>query len=75
MSEHICGIQMSVTCADGSKRDGVTLKVIDDVVLYETAEGIRLTGNTKVLTTEAALFPCTLEQLTAAILKYREQEQ
>lgn len=75
MSEHICGIQMSVICVDGSKHDGVTLKIAEDVVIYETLEGTKLTGSQKVVSTESALFSCTLEQLTAAILKYREQEQ
>ena len=70
MTEHVCGINLQVTCADGSTHQGVILKVVDGVVIYESQDGDSL----RVTSTQSAVYACTASQLAAVLLKYQGQE-
>jgi hypothetical protein len=70
MTEHICGISLVVTCADGSTHQDVTLKIVDDVVIYESKGGDIL----NVTSTQSAVYACTASQLAAVLLQYQGQQ-
>ena len=74
MTEIIIGFDLSVTCADGTTRNGVVFKVIDDIPIYETPEGELLKGITKVISTQAGNFIPDMELLAAAIFKYKKED-
>jgi hypothetical protein len=74
MTEIIIGFDLSVTCADGTTRDGVVFKVIDDVPIYETPDGDHLKGSTKVITTQGGNFIVNAQLIAAAIFKYKKEE-
>ena len=74
MTEIIIGFDLSVTCADGTTRDGVVFKVIDDIPIYETPEGELLKGNTKVISTQGGNFIAGMRFLTAVIFKYKKED-
>lgn len=74
MTEIIIGFDLSVTCADGTTRDGVVFKVIDDIPIYETPEGELLKGSTKVISTQGGNFIAGMQFLTAAIFKYKKED-
>jgi len=74
MIEIIIGFDLSVTCADGTTRDGVVFKVMDDMPIYETPDGEHLKGSTKVITTQGGNFIPDMQLLTAAIFKYKEED-
>ena len=67
------GFDLSVTCADGTTRDGVVFKVIDDIPIYQTPDGELLKGNTKVISTQSGNFIAGMQFLTAAIFKYKKE--
>lgn len=75
MMEHTCGIDLNVTCADGSSHQGVTMKIVGGEVIYECTDGQRLTGATKVISTQAGMYACNPMQLAAVLHQYREQEK
>lgn len=70
MTEHVFGINLKVTCADGSTHQDVTLKIVDGVVVYESQDGNIL----RVTSTQSAVYACTASQLAAVLLQYRGQE-
>ena len=74
MTEIVIGFDLSVTCADGTTRDGVVFKVIDDIPIYETPEGELLKGSTKVISTQGGNFIAGMQFLTAAIFKYKKED-
>ena len=74
MTEIIIGFDLSVTCADGTTRDGVVFKVIDDIPIYQTPDGELLKGNTKVISTQGGNFIAGMQFLTAAIFKYKKED-
>ena len=74
MNEIIIGFDLSVTCADGTTRNGVVFKVIDDISIYKTPEGELLKGSTKVISTQGGNFIPDMQLLTAAIFKYKKEE-
>ena len=73
MTEIVIGFDLSVTCADGTTRDGVVFKVIDNIPIYETPEGELLKGSTKVISTQSGNFIAGMQFLTAAIFKYKKE--
>ena len=73
MTEIIIGFDLSVTCADGTTRDSVVFKVIEDIPIYETPEGELLKGSTKVISTQGGNFIPDMQLLTAAIFKYKKE--
>ena len=74
MNEIIIGFDLSVTCADGTTRDGVVFKLMDDMPIYETPDGEYLKGSTKVITTQGGNFIPDMQLLTAAIFKYKKED-
>ena len=74
MTEIIIGFDLSVTCADGTTRDGVVFKVIEDIPIYQTPEGESLKGSTKVISTQGGNFIPDMQLLTAAIFKYKKED-
>ena len=74
MNEIIIGFDLSVTCADGTTRNGVVFKLINDIPIYETPDGDHLKGSTKVITTQGGNFIPDMQLLTAAIFKYKKEE-
>ena len=68
------GLDLSVTCADGTTRDGVVFKVVDDIPIYETPEGELLKGSTKVISMQGGNFIPDMQLLTAAIFKYKKED-
>jgi len=74
MTEIVIGFDLSVTCADGTTRNGVVFKVIDDMPIYETPDGEHLKGSTKVVTTQGGNFISDMQLMTAAIFKYKKED-
>ena len=74
MTEIIIGFDLSVTCADGTTRNNVVFKVIDDMPIYETPDGELLKGSTKVISTQAGNFIAGMQFLTAATFKYKKED-
>lgn len=74
MTEIIIGFDLSVTCADGTTRDGVVFKVIDNIPIYETPEGKLLKGSTKVISTQSGNFIVNMQFMMAAIFKYKKED-
>jgi len=74
MTEIIIGFDLSVTCADGTTRDGVVFKVIDDMPIYETPDGEHLKGSTKVITIQCGKFIAGMQLMMAAIFKYKKED-
>ena len=74
MTEIIIGFDLSVTCADGTIRNGVVFKVIEDIPIYETPEGELLKDNTKVVSTQGGNFIVDMQFMMAAIFKYKKED-
>ena len=74
MTEIIIGFDLSVTCADGTTRNGVVFKVIDDIPIYETADGEHLKGSTKVITIQGGNIIVNAQLMAAAIFKYKKED-
>jgi len=74
MTEIIIGFDLSVTCADGTTRDNVMLKLMDDIPVYETPDGEHLEGSTKVITIQSGNFIADFQLMAAAIFKYKEED-
>ena len=74
MTEIIIGFDLSVTCANGTTRDGVVFKVIDDIPIYQTPDGELLKGNTKVISTQGGNFIAGMQFMMAAIFKYKKED-
>jgi len=73
MTEIVIGFDLSVTCADGTTRDGVVFKVIDDIPIYETPDGKHLKGITKVITIQGGNIIVNAQLMAAAIFKYKKE--
>jgi hypothetical protein len=74
MSEAILAIGVTATCADGSVRNDVVLKMIDGVVIYETPDGEHLSGDCCVKLLDNARFVVPPGLIAQAIEQYRKQE-
>ena len=74
MTEIIIGFDLSVTCADGTTRNGVVFKVVDDIPIYETPDGELLKGSTKVISTQSGTFVVDFQLMAAAIFKYKKED-
>jgi hypothetical protein len=71
-NEILLAVDLGVTCADGSKHDGVIMKIINDKTIYLTKDGLKLDNNQKVITIDAGIFSSDLMLISHAIEKYRE---
>jgi len=74
MTETILAIGVTATCADGSVRDDVVLKMIGGVVIYETPDGEHLCGDCCVKLLDNARFVAPPGLIAQAIEQYRKQE-
>ena len=74
MTEIIIGADLGVTCADGTTRNGVVFKLIDDIPIYETPNGELLKGSTKVVSTQSGTFVADFQLMAAAIFKYKKED-
>ena len=74
MTEIVIGFDLSVTCADGTTRNGVVFKVVEDIPIYETPEGELLKGSTKVISTQGGNFIAGMQFMMAAIFKYKKED-
>ena len=70
--EILLAVDLGVTCADGSKHDGVIMKIINDKTIYLTKDGLKLDNNQKVITIDTGIFSSDLMLISHAIEKYRE---
>ncbi len=68
------GLDLSVTCADGTTRNGVVFKLIDNIPIYETPNGELLKGSTKVISTQSGTFVVDFQLMAAAIFKYKKED-
>jgi len=73
MTEIIIGFDLSVTCADGTTRNGVVFKAIDDIPIYETPDGEILKDGTKVISIQGGTFIADMQFMMAAIFKYKKE--
>lgn len=73
MSESVLAIDLKVTCADHGTHQGVVLKIVDDLVVYETPSGERLAGDCCVQTLDGGMIVVPLNVFASAIAKYRRQ--
>lgn len=71
-NEILLAVDLGVTCADGSKHDGVIMKIINDKTIYLTKDGLKLDSNQKVITIDTGNFVQDLMLIGYAIEKYRE---
>ena len=71
-NEILLAVDLGVTCADGSKHDGVMMKIINDKTIYLTKDGLKLDNNQKVITIDTGTFVQDLMLIGYAIGKYRE---
>ena len=71
-NEILLAIDLSVTCADGSKHDGVIMKIINNKTIYLTKDGLNLESAQKVITIDAGQFVQNPMFIGNAIEKYRE---
>lgn len=71
-NEILLAVDLGVTCADGSKHDGVIMKIINDKTIYLTKDGLKLDNNQKVITIDTGIFSSDLMLISHAIEKYRE---
>jgi len=74
MSETVLAIDLKVTCADHGTHEGVTMKVIDERVVYVTPDGEELKGDCCVKTIDGGSFLMPLTVIAAMIEEYRRQE-
>ena len=74
MTEIVLGVNLSVTCHDGTTRNGVVFKVIDDIPIYEAPDGELLKGSIKVITIQSGNFIPDMQLLAAAIFKYKKED-
>lgn len=74
MTEIVIGFDLSVTCADGTTRNGVVFKIIGDMPIYETPDGEHLKNSTKVATIESGNFIPNMQLIMAAIFKYKKED-
>lgn len=75
MSEQYIGINLSVTCADHGTHQGVTMKIVDDVVVCETGDGERLEHDCCVTFFDGGTFVVPPMEFAQALAKYREQNR
>lgn len=73
MSETVLAIDLKVTCADHGVHEGVTMKVVDDRVVYLTTEGEELKGHCAVQNISGGTFLVMMDVISAAIWAYRRQ--
>lgn len=71
-NEILLAIDLSVTCADGSKHDDVTMKMINNKTIYLTKDGLNLENVQKVITIDAGKFTEDHMIIFSAIKTYRE---
>ena len=71
-NELLLAVDLGVTCADGSKHDGVIMKIINDKTIYLNKDGLKLDNNQKVITIDTGIFSSDLMLISHAIEKYRE---
>jgi len=74
MTEIIIGFNLSVTCADGTTRNGVVFKLIDDMPIYETPDGEHLKSSAKVVSTQSGDFIADFQLMAAAFFKYKKED-
>lgn len=73
MSETVLGINLKVTCADHCTHEGVTMKVIDERVVYVTPDGEELKDHCAVQNISGGTFVAGMHVIGAAICTYRRQ--
>lgn len=74
MTEIVIGFNLSVTCADGTTRNGVVFKLIENIPIYETPDGELLKGITKVISTQGGNFIVDMQFMMAATFKYKKED-
>lgn len=73
MSETVLAINLKVTCADNKVHESVTMKVMDERVVYITLDGDELQGDCCVQTVNGGTFVASLPIIALMIEKYRRQ--
>jgi len=68
----LLGIGLSVSCADGSKRHNVIMKIIDNKTIYLTEEGEILAAGNCVVKINNGEFVESLMVIGSAIDRYKE---
>jgi len=73
MTETVLAINLKVTCADHETHEDVTMKLMDDRVIYLTTDGKELKGDCCVQTISGGTFVASLPIIALMIEKYRRQ--
>lgn len=73
MSETVLGIDLKVTCSDHGTHEGVTMKVVDERVVYVTPDGEELKGDCCVETIDGGMFVMPVHVIASMVEKYRGQ--
>jgi len=73
MSETVLAVDLKVTCADHGVHEDVTMKIVDERVVYLTTDGEELKGDCAVQNISAGTFLKTMDVISAAIWAYRRQ--
>jgi len=74
MSETVLGIDLKVTCADHGTHEGVTMKVVNERVVYVTPDGEELKDHCAVQNISGGTFLAGMDVIGAAIWAYRRQD-
>lgn len=73
MSETVLAIDLKVTCADHGVHESVTMKLVDDRVVYVTPDGEELKDHCAVQIISDGIFLTGMDVVSAAIYAYRRQ--
>ena len=73
MSETVLAIDLKVTCADYGVYEGVTMKLVDDRVVYLTTDGEELKGDCCVQAIDGGTFVMPVHVIASMVENYRGQ--
>ena len=74
MTETVLGFDLTVICANADRYEKVELKIIDDTVLFVTADGTELKEDSAVTFIDSGKLLAPPDSIAYAIIKYRGQK-
>lgn len=74
MNEVIIAVKIIANCADGSVHNDVTMKAVDNQIVFETPNGEHLCGDCCVKTMDNAEVFVGPALFGAAMMQYKKQE-
>jgi hypothetical protein len=75
MIEFILGNKLDVTCKDGTTHQNVIFKVINNMPMYETLQGVNLKAETQVITIDGGELFGDILEITYYLNKYKKENE